>query len=108
MERGFGRETQSAAHKRQNGRCAHCGVSLVWDYDKALAIAPIEDAGHGTGEWKLGVDNCVILCNGCYMWLNVEANAPSGAPSEPEDFKFSHGTPKNGSHNEWVTRMRGR
>ena len=101
----FGKNTQSEAHKRQNGRCAHCGVSLVWDYDKAMAVFPGDSHAD---DWKRGADNCVVLCNGCYLWLNVEANIPSGAPSEPEDFKFSHGSPKNGSHNEWVTRMRGR
>ena len=104
----FGKEVQSAAHKRQNGRCAHCGVSLVWDYDKPLNVMPVEGAAHGSGDWRHEADNCVILCNGCYLWLHVDANTPSGAPTEPDDYVFSHGTPKSGSHKEWVTRMRGR
>lgn len=106
---GFTYEVESAAHKRQNGLCALCGTSLVWGYDHAIPVYPIDSSGHAGTTWKKEVDNCMILCAGCFMWAKVDDHhAPTGAPHDPEDFKFSHGNGKSGAHNEWKTRMMGR
>jgi hypothetical protein len=103
----FDKNVQSAAHKRQNGRCAHCGVSLVWEYDKWLSVMPTEGGGEG-GNWRHEVDNCVIVCNGCFMWLHTDHTSPSGSPTDPDDYPFSHGNSKSGAHKEWAVRMMGR
>ena len=104
---GFTYEVESNAHLRQSGLCALCGTSLVWAYDHAMPVYPVGGSNPGS-TWKKEADNCVILCHGCWMWAKVDdQNAPTGAPHDPEDYKFSHGKIVGG-HNEWVVRMMGR
>ena len=105
---GFTPEVESTAHLRQGGRCAHCGSSLVWQQDKAMPVFPLVGGSAGIGEWKTSADNCVILCNGCFMWLGVDDPSSTTSMTDPEEYVFSHGQKKNGAHNEWVIRMTGR
>ena len=107
-KRYFTEEVESAAHLRQGGKCALCGVSLVWGHDKALPVVPIERQSTATSDWKKGVDNCVILCNGCWTWALVDDAHAGTSLHLPEEYKFSHGVAKNGGHREWATRMMGR
>ena len=108
-QKGFTREVESAAHLRQNGLCALCGTSLTWGHDYAMAVFPIESAGHPGQTWRREVDNCAILCNGCWMWAKVDdAHSPTGAPHDLEDYRFSHGRGNSGGHREWAIRMMGR
>ena len=106
-EAGFTQEVEGATHLRQTGVCALCGVSVAWHYDKSHPIVPIERQSAATGEWKKGVDNCVILCHGCWVWATVDHAHSGTSMFEPDDFKFSHGR-SGGSHREWVVRMMGR
>ena len=51
----------------------------------------------------------MIVCNGCWMWAKVDdPHAPTGAPHETDDYKYSHGKPGSGGHKEWAVRMMGR
>ena len=104
----FSPEVQSTAHLRQCGRCAHCGVSLVWQYDEATPVFPLVGGSSGVGVWKREADNCVILCTGCTVWVGVEDPNSSTSLTDPDEFVFSHGAKKNGAHKEWVIRMMGR
>ena len=104
----FAQEVQSQAHLRQSGRCAHCGVSLVWGHDQAMPVFPVDNTAGAIGDWKKGVDNCVVLCQGCTMWTGVEDPASSTSLTDPDEYNFSHGVKNNGSHREWVVRMMGR
>ena len=104
----FAQEVQSQAHLRQSGMCAHCGMSLVWGHDKALSVFPVDSETAGIGDWKKTVDNCVILCNGCAVWTGVDDPASSTSQTNPDEYVFSHGAKKNGSHREWTIRMMGR
>lgn len=105
----FTYEVKGQAHLRQNGVCAQCGVSIAWATAEAHPVCPVGDGAPAISGWQKEVENCVLLCTGCHAWTHVEGNSPSGAPSGPEDFKFSHGKPKGGGrHDEWRVRMMGR
>lgn len=105
-EFSFSREVQSAAHLRQGSVCALCGMSLAWQYDAAHPVSPVDGSGDAASAWKQDVDNCVVLCNGCFSWTSDPSSM--AAPTGAEDFKFSHGSAKNGGHREWSIRMMGR
>lgn len=106
---GFSREVESAAHLRQNGICALCGTSLMWGHDHTLPVFPLHAAANPAQGWRKEVDNCVIVCNGCWMWAKVDDHhAPTGAPHDLEDYKYSHGRGNSGGHKEWAIRMMGR
>ena len=106
---GFTREVESAAHLRQNGICALCGTSLMWGHDHQLPVFPLTGGGHPGQSWRKEVDNCVIVCNSCWMWAKVDdPHAPTGAPHETDDYKYSHGKAGSGGHKEWAVRMMGR
>ena len=104
----FEQDVQSRAHLRQNSLCAHCGMTLVWQYDKAQPVYPVEGANDAASQWRKEVDNCVILCNGCHIWVHDEGANPSTAPTLPEEYLFSHGPRNSGPHREWAVRMMGR
>jgi hypothetical protein len=101
---GFTPDVESAAHLRQSGLCALCGTSLAWGHDYAVPVFPIDD--HPGNAWKKEVDNCMVLCNGCWTWARIDDVHSPLARHEAEDFKFSHG--RGGGHREWATRMNGR
>jgi len=105
----FTYDVKSKAHLRQNGVCALCGVSIAWATAEAHPVVPVLEGSAPGTEWRKEVENCVLLCTGCHIWTHLEGNNPSGSPTLPEDFKFSHGKPKGGGrHDEWRTRMMGR
>ena len=104
----FSQDVQSKAHLRQGGKCAHCGVTLVWQYDPAQPVYPVDASNDAASEWRTGPDNCVILCNGCYLWIHDDGDNPSSSPTLADDYVFSHGVSKSGPHREWVVRMMGR
>lgn len=106
----FKKEVQSSAHLRQQGVCALCGNSLAWDFDPAHPVVPIVSHQRGAGsDWREEVDNCVILCNGCYIWTSDDSDTPAGSPTDADEFVFSHGpTKRSGAHQEWAIRMMGR
>lgn len=104
----FTPDVQSSAHLRQDGACALCGVTLAWQYDPAHPVYPVESSSNAASAWRESIDNCVILCNGCFIWTGDSGGMSSASPTEPEDFKFSHGRTRGGGHREWVVRMMGR
>jgi len=108
-EFGFSYEVKGKAHLRQNGVCAMCGVSIAWATAEAHPVYPVTESSTATSGWRKELDNCVLLCTGCYEWTHLEGSNPSGSPTLPDEFKFSHGKPKGGGrHDEWRVRMMGR
>jgi len=103
---GFTREVESAAHLRQNGICALCGTSLMWGHDHTIPVFAIDD--HPGNGWKKEIDNCVIVCHGCWQWAKIDDVHSPSARHEPSEYIYSFGRAKGGGYNEWSVRMMGR
>src|SRR5271166_4476831 len=77
MRQEFADETKSAAIKRQQGRCAFCGVKLrtTWTQGQVEGNAHhlIPDSFGGAAT----LDNCVYLCWGDHQLMG-HGNAPFG------------------------------
>ncbi|MEO5616428.1 MAG: hypothetical protein ABIS67_01545 [Candidatus Eisenbacteria bacterium] len=108
-EFSFSQEVQSAAHLRQSSVCALCAMTLAWQYDSAHPVYPVDSSNDAASAWRQEVDNCVILCNGCFTWTSDGGAFPSSSPTSAEEFVFSHGSTRSGgAHREWAVRMMGR
>jgi len=97
----FSKETKRQAIKRQEGKCAFCGVTLATPWTEgdyrgyAHHLRPLRHGGDA------GLENCVYLCSGHHCYIG-HGMAPFGIDSqgggsdawvmlEPGDFEYWDG-----------------
>ena len=92
---------------REWNLCAHCGKSLVNEWDNAHHVLPNQtgSAGNEADEWLRSEENCVMLCDACHGRVHENGNFRTGATALPEYFPYSHGR-QTLLHHSWVNRIK--
>jgi hypothetical protein len=108
----FSPPTQKEVWVRQGGCCALCGKDLerlarqqeeLWNLHHAIPVQLYKIKGEGTGPRVYqpdGAENGVYLCYRHHVAAHEDGNFRTGAMTQPQWFRFSHGKARD-SHLKW-------
>jgi len=102
---------KAEAYERQQHLCAICGWSHALKALKAHHLIPVR---HGcvnsespNYDFLKALDNCVMVCPDCHLYVAHGGHTAFGPLAEPETFEYSHGSNLY-FHQLWVELMKER